>query len=1204
MTDDDDLIELREALAAQAGEVAEALLGRPSGRSGHELRWGRRGSLSVAIRGPKRGLWRDHEADEGGDLISLIRRERGGDFAAAVAWARAWLGLGDAADRPTHTPRLRPSREAQDAELAEDEARRIAFARRLWTERQPIGGTLAEHYLIEVRRIPEPSHGWPDSVAFHPGRRALIMAAEDDTGAVVAVQLVHLAADGRKAETTDNRPTKQSFGRVAGAAVRLAGYAAGPVLICEGPETAFSVWRATGRETWAALGSLAKVTPPIGRPVVAAADDDPQHSPAAKALRRGVEAWRAAGRHVSVIYPWPSRRQDKTDFNDLMKAGGVDAVAARIAEAIDAKPDARPVLLPLNQARAELRQAEERFFAAARAHWQAEGTPPAPPVMAIKAGVGLGKSTVARELIARELIALRDGGNAATAVLAVPTHALGQQQADAFNQLPEAIEAGLKAAVWRGREALDPEAEAGTTMCLDLPLIQEAQRLLLEIEPHCCSRTEGKGDDAITYRCPLFDKCGYQRQRQRQADLWIVPHQMLFGRKPRTLGNPAFLVIDESPWQAGLEGVDGRPMAISLDALATPPRVRRPRKGASLADDTRAAAELYNVTRAALAAHPIGPVQRNMILAAGMTGDMVEDARALTWATRTDCDLRPGAGPEARKAAFAAAAANLTIARRARLFGTLRDLLAEDGPEAFGWLSIEEIETEAGPVRQAHMRGRKAVHVSWAVPTMLIDALLAPALLRPFWPTMDLIAEIEAEAPQQRITQIIGRDFAKSALVPDSWRDLPPEEIRRRERNNRQVRAVVLREARRHGGALVVAQKAVADAWREHPAHPARIELAHFNALAGRDDWGRVPWLALVGRPLPPAASVERMAEALTGHALAARTGGYELATVPLVMRDGSQQSVETWRHADPVAEAIRAAICEGELVQALGRARGVNRTEADPVHILILAAAPLPVPIDATATWAELAPSGADLMLAEGGAAFEDAADAAAAYPVLWRSPDAARKAFQRERCGTFPYRESFTGKCPAPRHLIGYQRAGAGRRPAVVEIDPAVIPEADARAWIAARLGPLVTQDMPRNPRRRPVQAAAPPPVPEASPPPVAAPWPPSGPIAVVINDGLPDDLPPPASRPPPTAPPEPPAVVPLPAVIRGDVLPVPGLVHHAEAAARLAGLGKRLRAVRPPRPAGDGLDALRLERWRRRCAAAAAGAVQAAPPIAATG
>ncbi|MCJ2011005.1 hypothetical protein [Methylobacterium sp. J-076] len=42
--------------------------------------------------------------------------------------------------------------------------------------------------------------------------------------------------------------------------------------------------------------------------------------------------------------------------------------------------------------------------------------------------------------------------------------------------------------------------------------------------------------------------------------------------------------------------------------------------------------------------------------------------------------------------------------------------------------------------------------------------------------------------------------------------------------------------------------------------------------------------------------------------------------------------------HPDPVAEACRWQICEGELLQAIGQARGVNGTAETPLAIDVLA--------------------------------------------------------------------------------------------------------------------------------------------------------------------------------------------------------------------------------------------------------------------------
>ena len=55
------MTEPRANWPALAGDVARALLGEPSSSTRAELRFGRRGSLSVDLR---RGVWHDHEAGE------------------------------------------------------------------------------------------------------------------------------------------------------------------------------------------------------------------------------------------------------------------------------------------------------------------------------------------------------------------------------------------------------------------------------------------------------------------------------------------------------------------------------------------------------------------------------------------------------------------------------------------------------------------------------------------------------------------------------------------------------------------------------------------------------------------------------------------------------------------------------------------------------------------------------------------------------------------------------------------------------------------------------------------------------------------------------------------------------------------------------------------------------------------------------------
>src|SRR5215831_9860839 len=86
--------------------VAIRLLGEPAQKHGQEWRYGNRGSLAVDI---KKGTWFDHEANIGGGVLDLIRRQ---GHEQPAAWLRSegllgapqkgdisdWISAGGTAD--------------------------------------------------------------------------------------------------------------------------------------------------------------------------------------------------------------------------------------------------------------------------------------------------------------------------------------------------------------------------------------------------------------------------------------------------------------------------------------------------------------------------------------------------------------------------------------------------------------------------------------------------------------------------------------------------------------------------------------------------------------------------------------------------------------------------------------------------------------------------------------------------------------------------------------------------------------------------------------------------------------------------------------------------------------------------------------------------------------------------------------------------
>ncbi len=1085
---------MRGELIAGLEHLAETLLGAPSLRKPRTWRWGKQGSLVLELHGRKRGAWHSKESEQGGGPFHLIAYARSCSMAEAIAYARDWTGgTPDAGHdyKAEHAARqAERDRKAGEhaAEDAQDEARRVGVARKLWAESAPIGGTVAEGYLVEVRRIPSPA-AWPDCTRFHAPTRSLIVGATLADGSLQAVQRIRLAADATKVAPAPDSPVKVTNGVLRDAAVRLPAWetlsmlnvASAPLLLAEGPETGLSVWAATGHETWIALGGMAGIALPAGRRIVVCRDDDPKHSPADRKMVRAVETWRSAGHQVAVATPWPFRQYDKTDFNDTLKLDGVVGIRRRIEAALN-PGSAAPARLPIRQVRDQLRVAVGGFFDAVREYdaikrgkpalasldpngergapddWDfldqpaPESPPPlVPPVHALRVDVGSGKTLASIREAIRLLAEIRRVRDDRAAGFSIPTHALGDELAAIFQV--EARGTGLTAAVWRGMSATDPDSPSDP-MCRNLESVQDARDAMLDVFKTTCRRKLDNGD-IVT--CPFFHECGYQKQRESEADLWIVPHEMAFMEKPTTIGKLAFLVVDEAIWQDGLEGVHGRPTALSLDAIG---HLESLPGDASLANrlDRDRLEYLRNRLLDALRPAGDGPVTAESIEASDLTLDNTREAYRLEWARFVDPGMHPGMTKAERREAVRQAAINATIPRLASVWEAMTALLEDGGPQRSGWAALAIQPSEDGPVRVLHLKGRKKIRKGWQVPTLLIDATLNVDLIRSYWPDVELTAELLADAPHQTIRQVVDRAYSKSAIEPllDTMPGYSPEEAKRRQRGLRAVHAIVNREARRHGGqpVLLVTQKAVREALPDFGPLTPCIDLAHHNAVAGRDQWRDVRGLIVVGRTQPAPASVERLAEALTGRAVDPVDGWYARGDGVRHTSAAGAVAIEADRHPDPVAEAIRWQVCEGELVQIIGRGRGVNRTEDDPLDILVLTDAPLPLPVTVTMQAADLAPNPEDLMVAAGGVLLENPRDAADAYPALWPSKEASRKAFQTAKVGSFPYKEILLGETPNLRRAE-YQRAGRGQQSATAWFDPELVP--DIGEWLASRLGAL---------------------------------------------------------------------------------------------------------------------------------------------------
>ena len=118
----------------------------------------------------------------------------------------------------------------------------------------------------------------------------------------------------------------------------------------------------------------------------------------------------------------------------------------------------------------------------------------------------------------------------------------------------------------------------------------------------------------------------------------------------------------------------------------------------------------------------------------------------------------------------------------------------------------------------------------WRAPTLIMDATARADYrfaLRAAFPGLrdDLGGEIRAATPHLEIKAVTGRDFSLKA-------------IKAHPKRAREIAAVASRGLLALGGgrALVVANKQLADAIRE-AGPPHGIDVAHFNAVRGLDNW-------------------------------------------------------------------------------------------------------------------------------------------------------------------------------------------------------------------------------------------------------------------------------------------------------------------------------------------------------------------------------
>jgi hypothetical protein len=706
--------------------------------------------------------------------------------------------------------------------------------------------------------------------------------------------------------------------------------------------------------------------------------------------------------------------------------------------------------VPVEIARKKIRKVIQRFLdstTAGRVH-------------AMRATTGSGKTEIAIELLSIWLAADRKR----TVLFLVPRHDLAEDIVKKFTGR------GTNARVYYGREADDPQ-RPGKKMCWQLPRVRTAIRLGRNVEKACCHCKFKDGSEQI---CEDFGNCGFVEQCDDQPQVWVAAHNLLFFEQKKLFrdskGRPSLVIIDESFYKAGLREFELRYDKIK-DLLFCD--VLRAILGAHIKN--KLPRVQYDVLKRGV---PFGRERRRF---------GVDEMQATIGHIRERMrhpSLYPGMQD------FDAAYYEDTHAETyGKAIGIYKELIN----------ILQKKIKVSGRVRlggSISVNTLSDVSKQWrGIPTLLFDATL-PGLeiLKKLYPKVRIVADLNVAAPHARVRQIINAPVAASKLKSERRRQELLRYILRRWVECGRGKTLIVAQGHKcpksdedynEWWAGLGADANFAD-WLLKPGRlPSNIHVEHFNAISGNDDFGDVRLLICVGRTEPTALAMESEGGAVRGvmPETVAGPGNWSYPRKDYEIARGKVMSAAY--HPDPLVQECLDQACAAGIIQAIGRARAVNRSAGDPVEIDVLCNVFLPLAPDRAEPWQ--AP-GAFIEIVRDGLGVDSARDLARAWPHVWANERAAKRALQALGGGSrrwfteghfsrrwfteghFPI-ESFPlllyrglslcetsphahGDGAAPRLLhFRYQHLGGRQKWRNGWYDPAVVP--DPRAWLEARLG-----------------------------------------------------------------------------------------------------------------------------------------------------
>jgi hypothetical protein len=504
---------------------------------------------------------------------------------------------------------------------------------------------------------------------------------------------------------------------------------------------------------------------------------------------------------------------------------------------------------------------------------------------------GVGKTKVVLDLIAAH-----NKANQFTPFLAyyyLPTIEMCEQACSDAKKL------GMKAMVRRGRgQEVD-----GEPMCQKYDTVEIIQAIDMNVSEHVCKSEE--------YECPYFHTCAWQQQKedQKHSEIVFLPHSYLTLKQKTQLDKPNLVIIDEAPWVSTLV----HNHSIELSELCK----RR--------YDMHEWVQAFERLEGDLT---IENLRRN-----GFTQEIFHALGKSEESLNPQLPLNPSMGKhESFKAVKGFEAKWYDYKRvwkaleRSMRDGHLNRILIENGRVYTHWRSkIDAIPKTDG------------IH---ECPVIILDATAQETVLRAYM-NLDAVYRIDVKPhPQAIFTHIETSGSMKSYLYG----------IRGDENETNEDKIDEARRCRERDQKLAVKHDASWLTYKALEEHVDYESMGHFGALEGLNKFNGHN-LVVSGRPLPPPFELENIAAAVFQNdpmpirRIKWTVDNYWYPTRNVAKRGGGY--ITTEYHPDDRVEAVRKMICDGQVMQAAGRARYVRH----PAHVILVNRLALPLTFTRTTT-------------------------------------------------------------------------------------------------------------------------------------------------------------------------------------------------------------------------------------------------------------